>query len=184
MVRLLVLAVVVASALVGAGCAGETDPETARDEMALRPEIRPGVRLDRLLAAQGDAAPVLGVMRAPRSQRAAPVANRHVEGQVDTVVTWTYDGLELETYEVAGGPTLIRRVVVTEATYGTADGLSVGETRASLEAVLGPAEAEAAEVASYRVDAGAMPVTVDVTYAPDDDGVERATRIDWRLPVD
>ena len=174
-----------ASGLIVAGCGGdETPPADVRDEMPFRDPLRPGVRLDRLLAASGDAQPVLDAMRPPRTREAVPVANAHVEGQVDSVVTWTYDGLAVEAHAVTGGPTLVRRVVATESAYGTLNGVSVGETRANLEDILGEASAEAGGVASYLADAAEMPTFVDVVYAPDDDGVDRAVRIAWRLPVD
>ena len=175
-----------AAVLLAAGCAGEGTPAPAgvRDGPSPRAEVRPGVRLDRLLEASGDATPVLRVMRTPRSRRAEAVANRHVEGQTDSVVTWLYDGLSLETYAVTGGPTFIRRVTVTRGMYGTSDGLSVGETRAAVEAVLGQPSAETGEGASYLLDGGGLPVLVDVAYALGRDGAERASRITWRLPVD
>ena len=169
--------------LAGAGCAEAPDPRPVRDERPGRVEVRPGVRLDRLLAARGDATPVLDVMRAPRDRHAEAVANRHVEGQTDSLVTWVYDGLTLEIYAVTAGPAFVRRVVVTRGMYGTSDGLSVGEPRASMEETLGRPSAEVPGAVSYRLG-GETPVFVDVTYAPDDDGVERAARIAWRLPVD
>ena len=175
---LLPSALVLAVALVG--CAPDPPP---RAEPSPNIEVRPGVRLDRLLAARGDARPLLDVMRAPRERRAGPAANAHVAGRTDTVATWVYDGLAVETVTVAGGPTLVRRVVVTEGTYGTSDGLSVGEARADLEAVLGRPDRQSDGTAVYVLD-GELPTTVEVRYAPDDDGVERAARIDWRLPVD
>lgn len=165
-----------------AGCADDTTPRAA-PELSPSVEVRPGVRLDRLLAARGDAAPLVAVMRAPRSRRAEAVANVHVAGQTDSVVTLVYDGLAVEAWVAAGGPTLIRRVAVTEGTYGTVDGLSVGEARADVEAVLGRPTRQAAGVVSY-VLGGPLPTTVEVRYAPDGDGTERAAEIVWRLPID
>ncbi len=182
--RLLFLSL--ALVLPAAGCADEDAPQTrpnVRDETPPSAETRPGVRLDRLLAARGDAAPVLHVMRTPRERRAEAVANAHVEGQADSVVTWVYDGLALETYAVTGGPTFVRRVTVTGGAYGTSDGLSVGERRADVEAVLGRPSAQAGGVASYRLDGDGLAVSVDVVYAVGRDGDDRASQITWRLPV-
>ena len=145
-------------------------------------EVRPGVRIDRILRASGDLSQLLPVLRAPRSARAEPVRNRHVPGQIDSVRTWQYDGLELDIYEAADGRSLLQRLAVTSGTYGTSDGLSVGETRDDLESVLGaPASSGGAE-ATYRVG-GELPTVVRVVYEPDEDGVLRASEIEWRPPI-
>ena len=166
-------------ALALAGCADDAPPP--REEPPPRVEVRPGVRLDRLLAARGDARPLLDVMRDPRERRTEPAASG--PGPAGTVATWVYDGLAVETVAVAGGPTFIRRVVVTEGMYGTSDGLSVGEARADLEAVLGAASRRAGGDSVYVLD-GDMPTVVEVRYVPDDDGVDRAAQIVWTLPLD
>lgn len=154
-----------------------------RTEMPRREEFRPGVGLDRLLAASNDADSVLSTLRAPRRREVEAVANRHVAGQIDTAAVWVYDGLSIGTYVITDGRTVIDRLAVTEGSYGTSDGLSVGETRASLEAVLGlPVRQTAADV-TYSVGDG-MATGVEVRYAPDDDGVERALRIIWCPPFD
>jgi len=122
-------------------------------------------------------------LREPRSRDVEAVPNRHVPGEVDTLRTWRYDGLTLELHEAYDGKVLLRRLDVTSGTYGTTDGLSVGETRADLESVLGaPAETEG-DIVSYRTD-GELPTTIDVTYERDGDGVERASEIAWHPPID
>ncbi|WP_420454537.1 hypothetical protein [Rubrivirga sp.] len=170
------------------GCGDPPPADAPPTEAAVRfdapaRDVRPGVRLDRILAASSDAAALVESLRPPRGQRAEPVANRHVAGQVDTVRTWAYDGLALEIYDVTGGPALVQRLTVTSGAYGTADGLAVGETRTALEETLGRAVSEADRVATYELD-GALPTTVRVTYEPDREGVPRASTIEWRPPVE
>lgn len=148
------------------------------------PSVRPGASLDRLLADRGDDGPMLSDLRAPRSLTAEPVENRHVAGQVDTVRTWTYDGLVIEAYEVSGGPTFIQRVAVTGVDYGTASGLAVDEPRAALEAVLGPPVEETGATAVYETGDPAAPTVVEVVYEPDERGQPRAAQITWRPYVD
>ena len=187
MVRL-VLACVVALA----ACAADpSDPDDAPRPPRLEPqpdvtpaeEVRPGVRLDHLLDPAGPLDEVVDRLREPRSRDAQPIGNRHVAGGVDTVRTWRYDGLTLELYEPREGEVLLRRLDVTSDTYGTADGLAVGQTRADLESVLGVAAATNGDVVSYRTGLE-LPTTVAVTYEAGEDGVQRASEIEWRPPVD
>ena len=184
------------AALAVAGCAEAADPapprptEPARAEPASAPapQVRPGVSLDRLLAAHDDPTAFLQTLRPPRSERAEPVQNEYVAGQTDTVRTRVYDGLRVRAYEVTDGPAFVQSVTVTGDGYGTSDGVAVGETRAALEAVLGPPVAGLAAgrggAVVYQTGAGPAPTTVDVTYEPDAGGTERATEITWRPYLD
>lgn len=155
-----------------------TRPATSAPEHTVPAEVRPGARLDRILAPRDDDAAFLAGLRAPRLVTTEAVPDR----RADSVRTWRYDGLTIESYKVAGGPTRIRRVAVNDGSYGTSDGLSVGETRATLEAVLGASVRESGREATYRPTAGLAPTTVEVTYEPDEDGAERASEIVW-LPT-
>ena len=154
--------------------------ETSEAEAAV--EVRPGVRIDRILAASGDLSSVLDRLRPPRARRADPVSNRHVAGQIDTLRTWRYDGLDLEIYQTADGRSLLQRLAVTSGTYGTSDGLSVGEARGDLEGVLGPPASERGAEATYRIGEP-MPTVIRVVYDFDEDGIERAFSIEWRPPI-
>lgn len=180
--------------LVAVGWSGCGDPsesalpsgQAALDEErpVLAIEARPGLRLDRLLASDGDDQAILDRMREPRTRLSTPTPNAHVDGQVDTVTTYRYDGLEIEAYEVTGGPTFIQRIVITSGSYGTSDGLSVGEPRATLEEVLGPPVATTARAVTYEVGEEPTPTRIVVTYEPNEDGVEQAVSIEWYPYVD
>lgn len=146
--------------------------------------LRPGVPLDVLLAARGDDASVLGQLRPPRTVRAAPEPNRHVEGQTDSVRTYAFDGMTIEAYEVSGGPTFIQRITVTGGDYGTASGLAVDALRADVEAVLGRPVQEGGPGTVYETDDPAAPTVVTVVYEPDEQGRSRVARITWEPYVD
>ena len=177
--------VVALAACADAGDPAPPPPPAAEPEAAGPVEVRPGVRLDRILAAADDGAALLAALRPPRSTRAEPVANRYVAGQVDTVRTHVYDGLQIEAYEVAGGPTFVQAVTVTGDGYGTASGLAVGEARDHLEAVLGPPVREGgAGGVVYETGDGATPTAVEVRYEPDEAGTPRASEITWRPYLD
>ena len=181
-----------AALLALAGCAEAADPAPPRPEARAEPapasQSRPGVSLDRLLAIHDDEAAFLQSLAPPRSERAEPVENEFIAGQIDTVRTRVYDGLRVEAYEVTDGPQFVQSVTVTDGGYGTSDGVAVGETRAALEAVLGP-PATGPDVGRggavvYQTGAGPAPTTVEVVYEPDAGGVERASEITWRPYLD
>lgn len=147
-------------------------------------ERRPGARLDRILADRPDDGPFLSGLRSPRRRTAEPAVNRRDPARTDTVVTLIYDGLSIEAYAVTGGPTHLRRLAVTSGEYGTASGLSVGETRASIESVLGPAVRTDEGNPVYELAPDEAPTLVTVTYEPDQDGVARASEIVWAPYLD
>ncbi len=186
------LAVVLAFSMLS-GCGGDASGAEGDDPAVERPttptdaslptaDVRPGASLDRILVERPDDGAFLDALRPPRVRLTEPVENRYVEGQVDSVVTLVYDGLGIEAYEVTGGRTFVRRLAVTDGSYGTDSGLSVGEARDDLEAVLGPPVAVAGDIVTYQ-DAETVaepePPRVEITYEPDLDGVERATQIVW-----
>lgn len=198
MLRATLLCVFVA--LAAAACSDrQADPEGANDERAASepssasdpsqrvvasPSVRPGVPLDRLLSPRDNDGAVVAGLRSPREQRAEAEPNRHVQGQVDTVRTYVYDGMVIETYEVTGGPTFIQRVTATGTGYGTASGVAVGALRSDVEAALGPPVQEDAGVVVYETGDRATPTTVTVRYEPDERGRPRAFEITWRPYLD
>lgn len=195
------LRLVLASALVLGACsdpapapAAPPGPSGAVAEPDSRPavEARPGASLDRILAIHDNDGDFLAGLRPPRAVRAEPVENEHVAGQIDTVRTRLYDGLSISTYEVTDGPTFIQSVTVSGEGYGTRNGLSPGESRDALEAILGAPirgaegarRGQGGAVVLYETDSGPAPTTVEVVYEPDAAGVERASEITWRPYLD
>ena len=164
-------------AVLVAGCGAEPGPAVETSEAVVGPgadrarvaepapppDVRPGASLDRILAHQTDDGSFFAGLRPPLARRAEAVANRHVAGQTDSLVTLVYDGLEIEAYAVAGGETFLRWLTVTGTGYGTASGLSVGEARAHLEDTLGPPARAGGDVATYETGDGAAPTVVEVT---------------------
>lgn len=169
----------VAVLLVLAGCgdapAPAADPSESPFGEVAAVDVRPGISLDRLLAASADASGLVRQLDAPRQLRAEAVPGR----QADSLRTWIYDGLELAVYEVADGRSVVQRLTVTSGMYGTSDGVSVGETRDNIERALGQARSRDGAVSTYTAS-DSSPTTVEVTYEPDPDGELRASLIEWR----
>ena len=134
-----------------AACGETPDPTAAPSGEVLGTDERPpgagsaqpGVPFPELLDGfaqhdyQGEVA-VLGRLAEPLERSETPVANRHVQGQTDTVRTWTYSGLELAVYDIAGDPKqLPQSIRLTSTDYRTTEGLTVGSSRAEVTAALG-----------------------------------------------
>ena len=83
-----------------------------------------------------DAAAALG-LGAPLRVEAEPVENRHVAGQIDTVRTYVWQGLEVSDYETAPGKTLRLMVRARDARFRDTHGLGLGATRPAVQAALG-----------------------------------------------
>jgi hypothetical protein len=156
---------VLAVAGVLAGCTAE------------RTVVRPAVPLAAMLSGASQQADdgsllLLDRLGEPRRVEAEPVENRHVPGQVDTLRTLVWDGLEVEVYAVADGRELLREVRVTGAGYETAEGLRVGSTRAEVREAFGaPAHAEG-DAATYEVrDAPDDPTPTQLRVRYDGDRV-------------
>ncbi|MDT0633235.1 hypothetical protein RQM47_00550 [Rubrivirga sp. S365] len=148
------------------------------------PEVRPGVPLDRILALHDDPAAFLAGLRPPRQTHVELVANEYTEGQVDTVRTRVYDGMEVVAYEVTDGPTFVQSVTIMGTGYGTSGGVAVGEAREALEDVLGRPVDERSGAVLYEIDSGPAPTAVEVRYETDEDGVARAAEVTWRPYLD
>lgn len=76
---------------------------------------------------------------APVRVEAEPFENRHVPGQIDTLRTLVFEGLDIHFYDVAdgGGRRLAQAVSVTGEGYRTAGGIGVGSTKAEVHEILG-----------------------------------------------
>jgi hypothetical protein len=78
----------------------------------------------------------------PESRDAVPQANRHVEGQTDSILTLTFEGpVEVRFYAITGGRTLPMSVEVRDS--GILDGpVDVGTAWTRVEAAFGPPDGE------------------------------------------
>lgn len=142
----------------------------------------PGVSVDELLVSREEYQDVVARMGEPREMLTEPIGNVHVEGQQDMLRTYVYDGLRVETYEVQGGPVLVREVRATDPAYRTQDGIGPGATRAAIEAAAGPPVEAAIDGTYYELLAfpdDPTPLRVLVVY----DG-DRAREVVWYPYVD
>ncbi|MFN3596590.1 MAG: hypothetical protein ACK41D_04895 [Rubricoccaceae bacterium] len=158
-------------------------PEAPEAEAPEAPEAPgPGVSVDELLESREDYAAVLARLGPPREETAEPIENMHVEGQQDLVRTYVFDGLRIETYEVAGGPTLVREVEATDPRFRSAEGVGPGVPRAAIEGALGPPVDEAIDGPYYEIRKfpdDPTPIRVHVVY----DG-ETARKVTWYPYID
>ena len=162
-----------------AGCADEqpasTPPETPSTVTT------PGVPLAEIVAAAmgGQSETLLNRLDAPLQTQEKAVPNRHDPNQTDTTRTLRYDGLTLETYDVAGpGGRFITRLIVTDARYETAEELHVGSPRAAVEAALGAPDQKHGDLYVYERNEP-VPNPFRITFT---DTV--ASRLEWDFYLD
>jgi hypothetical protein len=75
----------------------------------------------------------------PNRIETKPVANQYVRGQVDTLRTLVYGGMEAMIYDVANDPkSFLVRLSLSTARYTTPEGLRVGLTERRALDLLGP----------------------------------------------
>ena len=132
------------------------------------------------IAAGGDEASLMAQLVDGADVSREPTENRHVPGQIDTLVTARYPGLEIEAYQITGGRTFIREVTVTDERYRTADGLGVGATRSEIERAAGEPTQTTVGSPIYELGDGPTSTTLEVNY----DASGRAERLVWRPYVD
>lgn len=182
---------VLVAVLLAAGCGASDAPAPApsgRSEptdtaASAPPAARPPASapsLSRLVeAAKTGPDAVLDLLPAPRRRSGEAVENRHVPGQMDTLRTYTFDGLTMETHDVAhAASAFVRSLTTTNARYRTDDGLHVGSSRAEVEAALGPPSRREGDTAVYEIGEP----TPDVLRIAYDGDVVR--RLRWSFYVD
>lgn len=75
----------------------------------------------------------------PERVETEPVANQYVEGQIDTLRTLVYTGLQALMYDVTNEPkTLLVRLSLSSTQYMTPEGLHVGLSESQIIEELGP----------------------------------------------
>lgn len=150
-----------------------------------REQGRPGVSLTALVEAgtkpspETDSLRVLDRLKPPLRIETEPQKNRHVPGQVDTLRTYVYRGLEFTVYDVAHDPkVMMQNLTVADSTYETEDGLRVGLSREHVRALLGTPDQVESDTLTYRLGAPA-PNHLQVSLRND-----CVTRLKWSFYVD
>lgn len=168
--------------LVWAGC-GQEASESPSPQVDR--EGRPGVSLDALIQAGIDRPPgtdslaVLDRLRPPLRVEREPHKNRHVRGQVDTLRTYVYHGMEVTVYDVAGDPKeIMERLTVVDSSYRTEKGLRVGLSKEEAEALLGPPDQAQGDSLVYELGTP-VPNFLRVSFEQN-----RISRLEWSFYVD
>ena len=118
----------------------------------------------------------------PADTETDPVENRHVLGQIDTIRTLVYDGIELEFYDITDNGILLQEVTVDGKEYVTAEGIGVGSSRADVEAAYGSPYLAADGQPVHEITSSfdeATPTHLRVQY----DG-DTVTSLSWYFYVD
>jgi hypothetical protein len=106
-----------------------------------------------------------------------PFRNRHVEGQVDSIVELQYPKLRVKLYEMPDSQ-LMMQVEISDPKLQVAHGLHVGVTEQQLLELLGPPDKKQNDDFVYSAHLGAE---ASVTFGVKNHTVER---MEWDLPVD
>ncbi len=161
-----------------AGCTGGQRVPDAPDAA----EAVPGVPLAALIEAgrAGDLAAVLPRLDAPRRIETEPVENRHVPGQIDTLRTYLYDGLQLQFYDVSGSAKLLAtHLRVTGDGYAAPSGLRVGLPPDSVRRMIGPADRRTGDGAFVYEQGDVTPTLLYVYFSED-----AVSKLEWSFYVD
>lgn len=127
----------------GIGGCSSSDSSTRSDEASVdggpAPEVVSHLIRD-ALQAEGNLS--YGAVRerlgSPERSRADTVANQYVLGQVDTVRTLEYPGVEAQIYDAADeGKTFLVRLSLLSSHYATPEGIRVGDSESRVIDVLG-----------------------------------------------
>jgi hypothetical protein len=115
---------------------------------------------------------------APRTTETETVPNQYVQGQVDTLRTLVYTGLEAWVYDVADDTTsFLVRLSLSSTQYTTPEGVRVGLSEAQVVDEIGvPTRRNASEGELIYQESGSMPTSMVVRVR---DG--EVVRIDWEF---
>lgn len=188
-------------ASLSAGCAREDDngappddraaENTPSDEAQRAEQNRPGVSaremIDQALNPRREEPrhPFLDDLRQPARLEREAVENRHVQGQIDTIRTYYYEGLRLRVYDPSdGGGEIVTDVRIDSPGYDHPLDFDIGAPRAKVRESLGEPEEVRDSDLRYLIgddeDApAAAPNYLDVRIA---DG--RVSRLTWRFYYD
>ncbi len=116
---------------------------------------------------------------APQRVETAPVSNQYVEGQIDTLRTLVYAGVEALLYDVQdASKTILVRLSLSSTQYATPEGLRVGLSKERVLDLLGPPTRRDAATGKLVYRETAPNPTSMVIQLQDN----RVVRIDWEFP--
>jgi len=115
---------------------------------------------------------------APQRVETRPIANQYVRGQVDTVRTLIYRGVEALVYDVTSeAKSFLIRLSLSSSRYATPEGLRVGIAEKQVIDKIGPPTRRNAADGELIYQETETPATSLVVRIEDD----RVVRIDWEF---
>lgn len=136
-----------------------------------------GAAMDR--PAGQDSLAVLDRLGEPLRIEAEPHENRHEPGQVDTLRTFHYTGLQFTVYDVTGSAKeIMQDITVTDSVYTTEEGVRVGMHRQQVRAALGAPDHTEETTFVYNLSE----VTPNQLRVLFEEG--KVTRLEWNFYVD
>jgi hypothetical protein len=172
-----------------AACAGgrgaesrAPDPEARLLEgRAFAPEGRRDIFVSRGFRVAARTGPELRTqLGVPDETESRPIQNLHDPAVTDSILTWRYDGLEVEIYRTADGRRLLARALVTANRFLTFPEVGIGAREAELRRILGAPDAESAGELEYRCAFCSGPVEPALVHLAGG----AVTRIEFLFAVD
>lgn len=166
------------------GCRREGAPSqqpTGPDAEPVRPAVPVAALVDAALNRPPgqESLTVLDRLHDPLRIEVEPRENRHDPGQVDTLRTFHYTGLQFTVYDVAGSAKeIMQSITVTDSAYATDGGAHVGMHRQQIRAALGPPDRVTDQTFVYNLST----VTSNQLRIAFEEG--RAIRLGWKFYVD
>lgn len=161
--------------------ASETMVARANPEEALGPPSDVVSQLiQRALRADGGVSEqaLVRQLGAPQRVETRPIANQYVRGQVDTVRTLIYRGVEALVYDVTSeAKSFLIRLSLSSSRYATPEGLRVGIAEKQVIDKIGPPTRRNAADGELIYQETETPATSLVVRIEDD----RVVRIDWEF---
>ncbi len=141
-----------------AACAGRgaenraPDPEARLLEgRAFAPEGRRDIFVSRGFRVGGRTGPELRTqLGVPLETESRPIQNTHDPSVTDSILTWRYDGLDVEIYRTADGRRLLARASVTSNRFLTFPEVGIGAREAEVRRILGAPDTESEGELEYR----------------------------------
>jgi hypothetical protein len=157
--RLLALGAVFGAVALGAGCqtspdrrSGLPDPNARRlSDRALAPEGRRDIFVEQgLRVAARTGAEVRTQLGAPDAAEGRVVQNPRNPAVSDSILTWTYPGVDVEIYRTADGRRLVSRMTVTDGRHLRFPDLTIGTGAPQVTELLGDPASTVGDAIEFR----------------------------------